>query len=129
MNQRDIIWSQNLDEITEIKDDDSVFIYDSYGLHYSSGWWAPVIELNKEKIDIFIENILENRDCHFDYVIGDFYSGTAIATFIYRNKYIYYTIYEDDFSNPFDCAKVKVDDVILDRLRQLPQISINSNDY
>lgn len=42
-----------------------------------------------------------------------------------QNNFIYYTMYDDVFSNPFDFAKIKVNDVILDKLRNLANLNTN----
>ena len=86
---------------------------------YSNSHSTAVVNIDKEKLNIFIENITANRECHFDYVIEDFDYKTGIATFIYKNNFIYYTIYDDVFSNPFDIVKIKINDIILNRLRNL----------
>lgn len=92
-------------------------------LMYSKTFSAIVVNANKNSLDIFIKNILLNKECHFDYVIEDFGNKTGIATFIYKNNFIYYTMYDDVFSNPFDFAKIKVNDVIVNRLKKLSQLS------
>ena len=113
----------NLDDIKEISKDDYKYALcykQNYILNYSLSYSAGVIDINKDKLNLFIENILKNCECFFDYTIEDFTYKTGIATFIYKNNYIYYTMYDDVFSNPFDVVKIKMDDTILHRLKNLP---------
>ena len=119
--QPDILWNHNLDDIKEITaaDYEYAFCYSQENIiMYSRSYSAQIVDINKYNLNIFIENILINKECHFDYVIQDF-KCDGIATIFYKNNYIYYTMYDDMFSYPFDLVKIKVDDVILDRLRNL----------
>ena len=122
MSQLDKIWTQNLDDTTEITVDGFEYVL-CYLQHrvliYSRECEVWVVDINKEQLEIFIENILTNNKCYFNYVIEDFNNKTGIATIIYKNNYIYYTAYDDAFSRPFDFVKIKVDDIILNRLRNL----------
>lgn len=122
MIQEDYIWKLNLDDIEEITLNDyaHAFCYLQKDiLKYSSSCSAGVIDINEDHLHKFIENIVNNNKCHFDYVIEDFGNKTGIATILYENKYIYYTMYDDVFSNRFDFVKIKVDNIILDRLQNL----------
>jgi hypothetical protein len=122
MAQPDLIWKQNLDNIPEIRpiDYETAFSYSQTNVIILAGPYSVgVVNINKDKLCTFLENILMNNECHFDYVIEDFNNKTGIATILHKNGYIYYTMYDDVFSNPFDFVKIKVDDVILDRLRKL----------
>jgi len=120
--ERDVIWFQNLDDVKEISENDyeCVLCYSQeFILMYSYTYSASIVDINKEKMNIFIDNILTNCECHFDYIIDDFGDKSGIATFIYKNNFIYYTMYDDVFSNPFDSVKIKIDDIILNRLKNL----------
>lgn len=122
--QRDIIWTQNLDDVVEIEITNTNYEFTlNYSqerlLRYSNTCSAYVIDINIDNLRLFIENILTDTECHFDYVIEDFGGKTGVATFIYNNKYIYYTHYDDVFANPYECVKLKVSNVVLDRLRNL----------
>lgn len=118
---QDIIWYHNLDNINEIlpRDHERALTFSQPGiLKYSCSYGAEIVDINEESLNTFINNILTNVDAHFDYVIADFH-GSGVATIIYKNNYIYYTMYDDVFSNPFDFVKIKIDEVILERLRNL----------
>ena len=122
MSHRDIIWNENLDNIEEITSTDythALCYLQKDVLKYSRSYSAGIIDINKDHLHIFIENILINNECHLDYVIDDFGNKTGVATILYKNNYIYYTIYDDVFSNPFDFVKIKVNDIVLDRLRNI----------
>jgi hypothetical protein len=122
MEQRDIIWNYNLDYITEISIDDynDALIYLNKSiLKYSRCYSARIVSIDKKKLHAFIENIFINKNSYFDYVIEDFDNKTGTAIIIYKNNYIYYTMYDDVFSNPFDFVKIKINNTILNRLSNL----------
>lgn len=122
MTRQDPIWKQHLDDIQEITPTDyaHALCYSQESvIMYSSSCSARIVDINEEQLRRFIENILMNNECHVDYVIEDFGGKTGIATILHENGYIYYTMYDDVFSNPFDFVKIKVDNIILDRLRNI----------
>lgn len=120
--RRDLILSENLADVKEIRDDDSLVAFTYLQpniLRYLHTFSAGVVSINHTELDIFINNILNNCECTFDYVIEDFNGKSGVATLIYKNHFIYYTAYDDVFSNPYDYIKIKVDNILIHKLRNL----------
>ena len=126
IQQHDIILNINLNDVKKITNSDyknALCFKQKNILMYSNTCSAGIVDINKDKLNIFIQNILLNNVCYFDYIIEDF-GEPGVATFIYKNDFIYYTMYDDVFSNPFDFVKIKVDNIILNRLTNMSQDDI-----
>ena len=141
MERQDLILLQNLNNITEMEPSNqhnyryTLTIPNDHKLYYSSCFSSVVVSLDKEQLNIFIENILNNCEDYFNYIIEDFGKWnadsmsytiqTGTATIIYKDNYIYYTMYDDVFSNPYDFVKIKINDEIINRLRNLSNVLHN----
>ena len=63
--QPDILWNHNLDDIKEITaaDYEYAFCYSQENIiMYSRSYSAQIVDINKYNLNIFIENILINKE-------------------------------------------------------------------
>lgn len=74
---------------------------------------------NNNKYKRFLEYIDKNISCKFSFANNDSLYG-CLAYWIYMDGYIYFTIY--DYGCAYSCNKVKVDEIILNRLKRIHEV-------
>lgn len=79
---------------------------------------------NNNKYKRFLEYIDKNISCKFSFANNDSLYG-CLAYWIYMDGYIYFSIY--DYGSVYSCNKVKVDEIILNRLKRIHEVIEKNN--
>lgn len=78
------------------------FIISKEQIYFNTDFYA-FIEYDTNQYKEFLNSMKLNINCQFNY-----YLKNGLATLLFYNGHLCYTIYDDDFFKPIKCAKIQV---------------------
>jgi hypothetical protein len=122
MFEDDPIVTLDINKIKEIPlKNNFTFLKINNAYHIHIGFLVSISKWNIDKYKIFLDNINNKIDNEYEFRIE-----YEPALWIYKDGYIYFTIY--DYGQWYNSVKIKVDDIVLERLTNLVTID-NINVY